>query len=178
MEIEIIENIESALPLFQINDFDIVAIPWSGKATKNIVNVSDGKQIISPNNNNEATGSGFGTPESNREVEQAAISHITNEYIKHGWSVISVETEKCGYDLSCSKGKKQEHVEVKGIQGNSISFIITTGEVKQSRLDENFVLCVVTSALTNPQTHRFTAKEFNGRFALEIVSYHAYLKPS
>lgn len=178
MEIEIIENIEGTLPLFQINDFDIAAIPWSGDAIKYIVKVSDEKQIISTENKNEANGSGFGTPESIHEVEQAAISHITNEYTKHGWSVISVETERCGYDLSCTKGKKQEHVEVKGIQSNSISFIITTGEVKQSRLDENFVLCVVTSALTNPQTHRFTAKEFNELFALEIISYHAYLNQS
>ncbi len=124
----------------------------------------------------QKVGGGFGQPETNQEIEQAAISFVTEHYIKGGWSVESVESEKCGFDLVCYKGEREEHVEVKGIRGDSISFIITSGEVKQSQSDDTFVLCVVTSALSNPKLHRFAAKEFHEQFTLEEISYRATLK--
>lgn len=118
----------------------------------------------------------FGNSEINREVEQAAISFVWDHYKRRGWQVKSVETEKCGFDLLCTKGKKQECVEVKGIQGSIVSFIITAGEVKQARINDNFVLSVVTSALSNPKLHNFSAKDFNNQFELETISYRAFLK--
>jgi len=121
-------------------------------------------------------GGGFGSSETNRKVEQAAISCVTTHYKERGWLIESVESEKRGFDLLCTKSNIQEHVEVKGIQGGLISFIITAGEVRQSRSDENFVLCVVTSALSTPKLHKFTAKEFNEQFALEVIAYRAFSK--
>lgn len=121
-------------------------------------------------------GGGFGSSETNRKVEQAAIAYVTDNYEKNGWSVKSIESEKRGFDLLCTKDEVQEHVEVKGVQGDFVSFIITTGEVKQSQTNKNFVLCVVTSALTAPKLHKFTAKEFHDLFILETVSYRASLK--
>ena len=124
----------------------------------------------------EKTGAGFGNSEINRQVEQAAIFSVTKEYQNNDWTVESVEAEKCGFDLLCLKGEIQEHVEVKGIQGDLLSFIITSGEVKCSQTDENFVLCIVTSALTTPKLHKFTAAEFAKRFSLETISYRAALR--
>ena len=121
-------------------------------------------------------GGGFGNSETNRKVEQAAIACVTDDYEKNGWSVKSIESEKRGFDLLCTKDEAQEHVEVKGIQGDFVSFIITTGEVKQSQLNKNFVLCVVTSALIAPKLYKFTAKEFNEQFVLETIAYRASLK--
>lgn len=121
-------------------------------------------------------GGGFGSSEVNRQVEQSAIQAVTKYYQEHDWKVESVESQKCGYDLLCTKGMYQEHVEVKGIQSDGISFIITSGEVKQSQLDENFVLYVVTTALENPVLHRFTAREFAEKFVLEPISYRAVHK--
>jgi len=121
-------------------------------------------------------GGGFGNPETNRKVEQAAIAYVTDYYKKNGWSVKSIESEKRGFDLLCTKGEAQEHVEVKGVQGDFVSFIITNGEVKQVQTDKHFVLCVVTSALTAPKLHKFTAEEFQEKFVLEVVSYRASLK--
>ncbi|MBL1173450.1 MAG: DUF3883 domain-containing protein [Chloroflexi bacterium] len=125
---------------------------------------------------NQRNGAGFGNSETNRKVEQAAISFVTDEYKENGWIVKSVETEKCGFDLLCTKADKQECVEVKGIQGEFVSFIVTAGEVRQSQINKSFILCVVTSALIAPKLHKFTAKEFNEQFSLETISYRASLK--
>src|SRR5437879_5619594 len=70
-------------------------------------------------------GGRFGDPETNRKVEAAAVSFITQWYKSRGWEVESVEAKKCGYDLLCVKGSSEEHVEVKGTQGDSLAFIIT-----------------------------------------------------
>ena len=121
-------------------------------------------------------GGGFGNPETNKRVEKAAISFVTNDYKKRGWKVISVETEKRGFDLLCTKASKEEHVEVKGIQGDLLSFIITAGEVKKSQTDKKFVICVVTSASSSPKLHKFTAKDFCDQFDLEAIAYRAFKK--
>jgi len=120
------------------------------------------------------TGGGFGIPETNRKVEEAAISLVTRYYEDSGWYVKSEEESHLGYDLLCKNKLLEEHVEVKGTQGELEAFIITSGEVKQSRLDSKFVLYVVTSALSKkPQLQRHTAKEFGQNFTLEPLSYRA-----
>jgi len=160
MEIKVVQNIESVLPTFLITNSDVTPMLGDGSA-----NIDKGK-----------TGGGFGDSETNREVEQAAVLYVTNDYHENGWTVESVELKRCGFDLLCTKNKTQEHVEVKGVQGDTLSFIITAGEVKRSQKDENFILCVVTSALTNPKLHKLTAKDFNEGFSLETISYRAVLK--
>lgn len=153
MGIELIENIEEVLPIFSV-----------------------GKNNSESITNIEKTGAGFGGSETNREVEKAAIQYVTNEYMKSNWIVKSVEAEKIGFDLLCQKGENQEHIEVKGIQGDLLSFIITAGEVKRAQTDQFFVLCIVASALTSPKLYKFTAIEFNQRFNLETISYRANLR--
>jgi len=119
----------------------------------------------------------FGNPETNRKIEQAAISQVTKYYEENGWSVESVERLRIGFDLLCIKGSREEHVEVKGTQGSVETFVITPNEVAQSESDMQFVLYIVTSALSNqPKLKRYTAKEFNQKFELEPVAYFAALK--
>lgn len=121
-------------------------------------------------------GAGFGNPETNRKVERAAISVVTEWYESEGWKVESVESEKCGYDLLCRKNLEELHVEVKGIQGELISFIITIGEVNRARNDVDFVLGVVTSALTDsPELTLFDGESFNSEFDLSPLSFRATL---
>lgn len=123
-----------------------------------------------------SVGAGFGTAEMNREVMEAAISFVSQSYETQGWNVHSVESEKCGYDLLCVKDSLEEHIEVKGIRGTSLSFIITAGEVQQARTNPCFVLCAVTSALSDaPQMSRHTGREFLDKFKLEELSYKASL---
>jgi hypothetical protein len=99
MEIEVIQSIESFLPLYRITNSEVILIANPQSAN------DDGT---------EKMGAGFGTSETDQVVEKAAISHVTKYYQKKGWTVTSVESEKCGYDLVCTKDSIQEHVEVKG----------------------------------------------------------------
>jgi len=161
MEIEVIQNLESYLPIYQITNSEAILVA-------NVKKIDSG--------NTGESGAGFGNSETNRQVEEAAIIYVTNDYQKKGWIVSSVQSEKCGYDLLCNKNSIEEHVEVKGVQGNLVSFIITNGEVKQSHVDENFCLCAVTLALSNPTLHKFSACEFQDKFSLEPISYYAFLE--
>ncbi len=119
-------------------------------------------------------GAGFGSPENNKRVEQAAITTTHTWYEKQGWTVKSVERDKCGYDLRCTRGDLEEHVEVKGIQGDQPIFIITAGEVRCLMLDRRQVTCVVTNALApSPRLLRYSRDEFLGLYDLEPLAFRA-----
>ncbi len=75
-------------------------------------------------------GAGFGTPEQNKRVEEAAIRAAVDRLRAEGWTVKNVCTENRGYDLACSKRARVRHVEVKGAQGTGSQFIITANEVR------------------------------------------------
>lgn len=121
-------------------------------------------------------GAGFGDPERNRKVEVAAVSFTAKWYESRGWTVESVESKKCGYDLLCLKGSSVEHVEVKGANGDSLAFIITNNEVREALEDPRFVLCVVTSALRHPQLSRYLGNEFADEFELTPLAFTAKLR--
>lgn len=121
-------------------------------------------------------GAGFGNPETNKKVEKAAINNVTKDYESKGGRVKSVEADKCGYDLLCTKNSKEIHAEVKGIQGNLPSFIITSGEVKRAENDADFIICIVTSALSeNPKRQSFTGQEFIEKFDRKPLAFRATL---
>lgn len=122
-------------------------------------------------------GVGFGNPTTNKRVERAAVDHVTKDYASRGWAVRSVEADKCGYDLNCEKGRDEEHAEVKGVQGEVISFIITRGEKRRAQNDPSFVLCVVTSALTQkPKLSWYSPNEIERLFTYEPLAFQAILK--
>lgn len=88
-----------------------------------------------------------------------------------------MERDKCGFDLECSKDGVVEQVEVKGVRGDGLCFVITAGEVKQAHTNLSFFLIVVTSALTaSPTLTKFSGAEFVKRFDLAAIQYRAALK--
>lgn len=125
-------------------------------------------------------GSGFGfggTPEQNARVERSAIEAATLWYESHGWTVESVEAEKCGFDLRCVKGRLEENVEVKGTQSTDPCFIITSAEERESRCNARFRLCIVTSALSEkPELSFYTGEAFLESFDLDPLAYRARLR--
>ena len=122
-------------------------------------------------------GAGFGDPETNRRVEKSAVAFVTESYKKRGWKVESVEAEKRGYDLQCQKAGGEECVEVKGVQGDLPSFIITAREVRQASNNPQFVLYVVTEALSkHPQMLRWSGKQLVKDFDLAPLAYRATLR--
>lgn len=123
------------------------------------------------------TGAGFGDSAENSAVEAAAVRAVWKWYTDRGWSIRSVERDRCGFDLECTKGGSEERVEVKGVRGAEPCFIITAGEVKRARLDRRFVLMVVTSALSrSSRISRFPGSTFVRQFDLSPVQYRASLR--
>jgi uncharacterized protein DUF3883 len=120
-------------------------------------------------------GAGFGDPETNRKVERAAISHVESRYCSAGWVVKSREKDHVGYDLLCTKGNKELYLEVKGIRQTTQSFIITKKE-KETAKDPRFKLCIVTSALTNPELIEYTGSQFLQQFDFTALVFRSDLR--
>jgi tetratricopeptide (TPR) repeat protein len=122
-------------------------------------------------------GGGFGKSEKNRKVEKAAIKFVTKLYENDEWNVKSVENDKLGYDLVCTKDGITENVEVKGISGKEQSFIITANELNQAKNNPQFILFIVNSALDNsPIPKRYSGTEILEKFDLKPIQYMVKLK--
>ncbi len=73
-------------------------------------------------------GAGFGDWEENRRVEEKALKVVERHYKSKGWHVVDVSKQKRGYGLVCRRGGAEEHVEVKGVSGGRVQFLITRNE--------------------------------------------------
>lgn len=117
---------------------------------------------------------GFGDSETNREVETAAVDHVTESYRVSGWKVVSVEREKCGFDLLCTKAGAERHVEVKGCSGEEVRFIITAKEYAAAFSDPLFRVAVVVRALQESrEATEFTGKQLQDNFDYRPIQYSA-----
>lgn len=127
----------------------------------------------------KVSGGGFGRPEQNRLVEQAACGAVQKLFSKRGYKVVSREKENVGYDFDVTKKSETIHVEVKGISGSVLKFPITANEVACAKTDSKFRLAVVTEA-TTPQkkVHIFGRKDFLKGFGLTPLAYFAEAKES
>lgn len=123
------------------------------------------------------TGAGLGDAEANRKVERAAISYVIIWYKDRNWHVESVENQKLGYDLKCRKDTTVQCVEVKGIRGELPNFIITQREFLQAQRNPDFVLCAVTSAVSEqPRLFPFTGSQLLEKFEIAPLAYRASLR--
>jgi Protein NO VEIN, C-terminal len=121
-----------------------------------------------------STGAGFGDPEENRKVEQAAVRIVSEWYRKEGWQVKSVEAQRCGFDLLCERDGTEVHVEVKGAAGSERRFIVTAGELRHASDDDRCILALVTDALTeHPNLEHWSAPSFRNEFDFEPIQYWA-----
>ena len=120
-------------------------------------------------------GGGFGDPETNEKVERAAIAHVESHYRSDGWLVQTKEKEHLGYDLLCKRRDEVLYLEVKGIQRTVQSFIITRNEKRKAN-DPRFKLCVVTSALTDPEMTEYTGDELLKQFDFTALAFKADLR--
>lgn len=120
------------------------------------------------------TGAGFGSFEQNQKTEKAGILRVTKHLRSRGWRVNDVSPQKLGYDLLCQKGKAVLHVEVKGIGGATIRFIITAAERTEWQTDPRFVLAAVTNACkASAKITFFKGLDSLNRFRFQAISYMA-----
>jgi hypothetical protein len=107
----------------------------------------------------------------NAEVELAAVEAVTKRYRAAGYVVRSVESENLGWDLYASKGQDTLRVEVKGVSGTNVYFELTPNEyAKLKQHSEIYRVCVVCSALSNPNVHEFSAELYENRWRLKSSS--------
>ncbi|PLX24892.1 MAG: hypothetical protein C0600_12515 [Ignavibacteria bacterium] len=90
----------------------------------------------------------FADAEHNAEVERTAVDLVTKSFESEGWSVVSREQDRCGYDLHCTREDAEYHVEVKGTSGEDVRFIMTEKEFSTAMDDDDYLVCVVTEALS------------------------------
>lgn len=121
-------------------------------------------------------GAGFGEYENNKKVEAAAIDFTISFYSSCGYEVQSVESQNLGYDLICKSSEDILFVEVKGVSNNGVGFIMTNNEYSCAEKLENFILCVVTSALQNPALHIFNREDIFDKLDFKPISFQAKLK--
>ncbi len=90
-------------------------------------------------------------PKKNKRVEKSAIDLTCEYYTKLGYSVTSVEKDNVGWDLEAKLHNTTLKIEVKGLSGNTLSVELTPNEYKYfAKKSEDYRLCVVYTALTNP----------------------------
>jgi hypothetical protein len=96
------------------------------------------------------SGAGFGNPETNRLVEQAAMDEVTKYFRRKGFLVVDVSAKKMGWDLELrKKGSKSDLlIEVKGVSGESPKVLLTRNEMKKAIEKSNWKLAVVTESLS------------------------------
>lgn len=87
-------------------------------------------------------------------VERYAMDLAMEHYRSRGWHVEDVGLW-CSYDLVCSNGKTELHVEVKGTTGGGATVYLTANEVEHARNHPHTALFVVTdielSGTTKPK---------------------------
>jgi len=107
----------------------------------------------------------------NSRIERAAIGAARRYFSSRGWSVKSREKENRGFDLECQQGTRRLHVEVKGIRGNALCFILTAGEQRCSLSDPRFRVALVVDAMTKPWVRLFTTKKLVRGFEMKPLAY-------
>jgi hypothetical protein len=100
-------------------------------------------------------------------VERTAIRAAIRHYEACGYTVVSVEEERLGWDLEAKFSKKSLRIEVKGLSGDEVNVEMTPNEyVHVANREPDYRVCVVTNALRpiptvrifsySPQSRRWT----------------------
>lgn len=122
----------------------------------------------------ETGGAGFGDLKTNKLVEQAAVRKVKGLVKRKGYSIVSKERDKKGYDLEAKKGRSVLHIEVKGVSGTKLCFPTTKQEVERAGKDPAFRLMVVTEARTKrAKLHDFKGVKLKQLFQLTPLSFMA-----
>ncbi|MDX1977356.1 MAG: tetratricopeptide repeat protein [Pseudanabaenaceae cyanobacterium bins.68] len=112
-----------------------------------------------------------------KAAEKQAIDLVIQHYISQGWQVEPAANPRLGFKFSCTQGDQRQDIEIKGLLGQEITFLITSREVSQAKSNPNFVLWVVTACLEQPQLHHWSGAEMLERFQLDPMKYLAILQP-
>lgn len=109
-----------------------------------------------------------------RAVEIIAMSFVCGQYAVDGWIVEDVSALGLGWDITATKGPRVRHIEVKGVSGPIPKVLITQAELQAAGHDLDWVLSVVTNALTSPSAREYHPGDIR-KFAVPLA-YEADLR--
>lgn len=105
-------------------------------------------------------GAGAGDAFTNEVVQDAARDAVDVVYSGEGWSIEDVSAEGLGWDLNATHPEGDElKIKVKGVTGDKPKVLFTAAELSAARANEDWILVVVTRAISKPETWEFTAAE-------------------
>ncbi len=81
----------------------------------------------------------------NRAVEQRAMEEAMRHYESNGWDVVDVSSQRVGYDIRCTRGNHELHIEVKGVSSDGSEVNLTRNEVEHARECSDSVLFVLSN---------------------------------
>jgi hypothetical protein len=121
-------------------------------------------------------GGGFPDSKTRKEIEQAAVSHVSKELKRRGYEIEDRQPENLGYDLLASANDHQLFVEVKGTDATAPRFYLTRNEWTVGQRESNWRLFLVTSARTAPTRLEYTAAEIEACFTRAPLSWECTAK--
>lgn len=83
-------------------------------------------------------------------VEKVGMDQVTAYFEDQtsGWTVVHVDREKCGWDITATRGAERWCVEVKATSGGAPTVFVTANELDKAETNEDWIMAVVTHALT------------------------------
>lgn len=120
-------------------------------------------------------GGGFPDAATRKEIEDAAIKHVTNSLKKDGFQVDDRQNENLGYDLLAIKDTVTRFIEVKGTDNPEPRFFITRNESKFADENSEWFIYIVCMARRSPQLHVFTGREMRQKFSFSPLAWECNL---
>ena len=106
-----------------------------------------------------------------KEIENTAVEIASSYYRRNGYTVRSVETENCGWDLTVRKDGKELHIEVKGTSRNDFHFFLSKNEYDKMMNDPKWRLFVAKNVLEDPDPECIVKRRQNVEKLFDLIPF-------
>ena len=119
----------------------------------------------------QVSGAGFADAQTHKEIEVAAVAHVTRVLKQRGLKVLDRQRDNRGYDLLAKSATSRLLVEVKGTDAPEPRFFLTRKEMRCSALEADWRLFVVCSARQSPVLFEYSASEMHSQLLLDALAW-------
>ena len=119
----------------------------------------------------QVSGGGFADAQTRKEIEVAAVAHVTSVLKQRGFKVRDRQRDNRGYDLIAESATSRLLLEVKGTDAPEPRFFLTRNEMRCSALEADWCLFVVCSARQSPVLFEYSASDMQHQFQLEPLAW-------
>ena len=105
-------------------------------------------------------GAGVGDAYTNEVVQDAALQAVDVVYSGEGWTIEDVRAQGLGWNLRATHPDSDDlKIQVNGVSGDKPRVLLSSNEIRAARAEADWILVVVTRAISKPETWEFTAEE-------------------